>query len=168
MRGRIQKIFFAFTSSRNSVSYNMHIRLIWPFGGALEPKNAKLLICSLALPRDQNSLNFRWARRQIISFHLTYNSWWLRHWLRNNEANRILNFQEVFSCFCVGGSTHDHENGIKMISRWFCIVWAMNLKKCRIRPKKSQSYQYNASNQMIQWKIVLTFRRRSRNVDFLL
>ena len=43
--------------------------------------------------------------------------------------------QGVFSHFCVGGSTHDHENRIKMIGRWFCIVWAMKLKKCWNRPK---------------------------------
>ena len=57
----------------------------------------------------------------------------------------FLNFQYVLTHFCVGGSTHDHENSIKMIGRWFCIVWVMNLKKSWNRPKKSQSYHYQWS-----------------------
>ena len=50
----------------------------------------------------------------------------------------FLNFQYVFTHFCVGGSTHDHENSIKMIGRWFCIVWVMNLKNLEIGQKISK------------------------------
>ena len=71
----------------------------WLFDGALELKNAKFSICSLAPPRDQISPNFWRGLRQIISFHLTYDSWWLRHWLRNNEANRILRRSRRFFPF---------------------------------------------------------------------
>ena len=74
--------------------------------------------------------------------------------------------QGVFSHFCVGGSTHDHENSIKMIGRGFCTVWIMNLKKSRKRPKKSQSYHWKMSGGWKRMNIILTFQFGSIHRSF--
>ena len=80
--------------------------------------------------------SFQRGQFQIKSFHLVYESWWWRHWLRYNWNVNRCNFWLVFWSSRLRITTYNPDSYIKMIARQFCIDLYLSCEKCGFSAKK--------------------------------